>query len=225
MPEKIDYNGVLKKRKFPEALADPKKCALLVIDIQNDFCNIEGKYGKAGVDISYTKRMIPNVKKLINMARNLKLPMVYTRTQQYPQFAKKWSNFRPWATDLCLLGTWGEDILDEIKPLKDDLYFMVPKNRSDGFYQTNLELILREMHIETLIVCGTSSNACVQSTVRAAHMRNFVPVVASDACGTFPSEWKEKFHDGSMEMIQWAFGDVLTTDEIIKELESDAKKS
>ncbi|NGM16618.1 cysteine hydrolase family protein [Xiamenia xianingshaonis] len=63
--------------------------------------------------------------------------------------------------------------------------FIVPKRRYDGFFQTDLDLTLRELGVDTLVVCGCDTNICVQHTLAGAYFRTYKTVVAADACGTF----------------------------------------
>jgi len=201
-------------------ITDPTKCALIIIDAQNDMYNDDGWFAKMGVDISHIKRTIPNIKKLIATARKLKIPIIYTRHLfRDERDGGLIVKFRPYLKEGGYRrGTWGGEIFEEFKPEEDD--WIVDKSRYSAFYNTNLEVILRGLGVDTLIVTGQCTNMCVESTIRDACYRDYKAIAVSDACGTHTHL---DLHDSSLKAIRWGFGDVATTDEIIKELESTKK--
>jgi ureidoacrylate peracid hydrolase len=105
--------------------------------------------------------------------------------------------------------TWGEEIVDELRPKEGDV--VVKKNRSSGFIQTNLDLILRNRGIKTLVIVGFVSNGCVFATARDGDMLDYFIVVAKDATDT-P---RKDLHEPAMKLMEWRF-DAYPTDQLIE---------
>jgi ureidoacrylate peracid hydrolase len=191
---------------------DPETTALLVIDMQNDFIK-EG----AVLEVPKIREQIPKIKKLIDACRGLGMPIVYTRQVYRPDIA-----VRPLILDMFSLldkeglreGTKGAEIHKDLKPLPSD--FIVNKMRFSGFYNTNLESILRNVGkrrtIDTVIICGTVTNICCESTARDAFERDFRVVFGSD----ITSAWSDEFQNLTLKTIDYAFGWVMSLDEIIR---------
>ncbi len=200
--------------KKPLGRIDPETTALLVIDMQNDFIK-EG----AVLEVPKIREQIPKIKKLIDTCRGLGMPIVYTRQVYRPDIA-----VRPLILDMFSLldksglreGTEGAEIHKDLKPLPSD--FIVNKLRFSGFYNTNLESILRNVgkrrSIDTVIICGTVTNICCESTARDAFERDFKVVFGSD----ITSAWSDEFQNLTLKTIEYAFGWVMSLNEIIKAL-------
>ncbi len=198
--------------KKPLGRIYPETTALLVIDMQNDFIK-EG----AVLEVPKIREQIPKIKKLIDACRGLGIPIVYTRQVYRPDIA-----VRPLILDMFSLldkeglreGTEGAEIHKDLKPLPSD--FIVNKMRFSGFYNTNLESILRNVGkrraIDTVIICGTVTNICCESTARDAFERDFRVVFGSD----ITSAWSDEFQNLTLKTIDYAFGWVMSLDEIIR---------
>ncbi|MHA2377812.1 MAG: cysteine hydrolase family protein [Candidatus Thorarchaeota archaeon] len=193
---------------------NPESTALLVIDMQNDFIK-EGSI----LEVPKIREQIPKIKKLIEACRELGMPIVYTR-----QVYRADTAVRPLVLDMFSLldneglreGTEGAEIHDELKPLPND--FIVKKLRFSGFYNTDLESILRNIRgrrtIDTVIICGTVTNICCESTARDAFERDYRVVFGSD----ITSAWSDEFQKLSLQIIDYAFGWVMSCEEIIRAL-------
>lgn len=195
---------------------DPKKTALLVIDMQNDFLSDEGWYARKGIDISHMQKIIPHLKKLIAVMRRLNVPIIYTRHMfRDVKDGGILVSVRPILKDGGLrCGTWGVEIIDELKPRPED--WIVQKSRLSAFFSTNLDLILRGLKVDTVILTGILTNQCVESTSREASFRDYKVIVISDCVGTIHLD----LHEPSLKATRVGWGDVTTSDEIIKDLES-----
>lgn len=188
--------------------------ALICIDVQNDVLDDRGQYAAMGVDISHMRRVIQPIKDLTAAARAAGVPIIWTRhgfrnetdagiLLPLRPFLRE-GGFRP--------GTWGYEILEELEPRPEDWY--VDKNRFSSFFNTNLELILRGMKTETLLITGVLTNQCVSATARDAFHRDIKPVVVEEAVGTTLPE----LHEPALRMIDVGFGQVTRLDQALAEL-------
>lgn len=186
--------------------------ALLVVDIQNDYIHPEGSAGKGGRDTSASIAMMPRLHRLIAAARERNIPIFYLRNWHSPNtnsvaWASRRAAHRGVGGEAGQAGTWGAEWY-EVEPGPDDV--VINKHRYDGFLGTPLETILRTRGIETAVVCGVATNVCVESTARAAHMRDFHLVLVGDCCAAFD----QALHDATLENVRKHFGSVATAEEV-----------
>jgi ureidoacrylate peracid hydrolase len=203
----------------------PSETALLVIDMQNGFASPEGTLGKAGLDISMTRSIIPNIQRLVEAARAAEVHVFWSRQVHYPDDKTRGQRRIPGhlargggRSMLCARGTPDAEIIDELQPLirpEDDVF---QKHRASCFYSSNFEAELRIHGIRMLIVTGTTASFCVDSTIREAYARDFDVVVPGDAISDTEAEATravlrstERFH-----------GFVTTTDDVVAKLEQVA---
>lgn len=192
----------------------PGQTAMIVIDPQNDFLHDEGWYAKSGVDIRHMQRSIAPTRKLVDACRKAAVPVIWTRHgSRDHRDAGSFLQLRPFLRAGGLrIGTWGYEILSEFEPAAHDWY--VEKNRLSAFFQTNLELILRGLKADTLIVCGVLTNQCVAATSKDATFRDFRPIVVEEATGTtFPH-----LHDPAIEMMRVGWAEVSSLSSVIAQL-------
>ena len=146
----------------------PGRTALVVVDMQNDFLHAKGWYAQQGIDIAHMQASIEPTRSLVLEARSQGVPVVWTRhgfrdTRDAGIFAQ----LRPFFDDGGLRqGSWGYEILAECGPLATDWY--VEKQRLSAFYGTNLELVLRSLKAETVVICGVLTNQCIAATSKDA---------------------------------------------------------
>jgi len=193
---------------------DRERTALLVIDMQNDFVR-EG----AILEVPKIRSQIPKIKKLIATCRELEIPVIYTR-----QVYRADSDVMPLVLEMLPLlgkeglrdGTPGAEIYGELEPKLGDI--TVRKMGFNAFYNTDLESVLRNIKgrriVDTLIICGTVTNVCCESTARDAFERDYKVVFGSD----ITSAWTDEFQTLTLKNIEYAFGRVMTCDEIIHAL-------
>ncbi len=194
------------------SLADkivPATSVLLVIDMQNDYIHPEGFLGKLGLDTSPVIAMVPTLCDLLETARAAGVPVFHTRNWHRPATdSPAWldklarlgqtQDWRP-----AIAGSWGAGWY-EVEPLPTEE--VISKFRYDAFLGTNLEFLLRSRGIKTVVITGTATNVCVESTARAAHMRDFNLVMVADACGSASLA----AHEGTLDNIATNFGEVTT---------------
>jgi ureidoacrylate peracid hydrolase len=164
-------------------LVDPTHTALLVIDIQNDGCHPDGVFGKLGRDISLRQSSGRRAKGLIDRARAFGVPIIFTQGVQtdddktpYWYRNRKSSGPPPYR-----VGTWGAEFF-EVEPRPEDT--VIIKTRLDAFIRTELEAVLKERGVTTLLLTGGSTNACIEATAWHADMLDYDVVVLADCCGS-----------------------------------------
>lgn len=164
--------------------------ALLVVDVQNGFCHPDGSRARAvGPQAARpTFDIVPVVVELVATARSFRWPVWFTLMEYWPDDeAAARRRFPPaverrgGSLDVCRVGTWDAELVTELERVREHDDVLLRKHRSSAFYQTALEQQLRMRGIDTLIVAGTTTSYCVESTVRDAHARDFDVVVPREA--------------------------------------------
>jgi len=200
------------------------KTALLIVDMQRDFC-AQGGFGEAlGNDISPTKAIIPTVETILYAARAAGMFIVHTREghrsdladcppakkRRSPAIGEKGPMGR-----ILIRGEYGHDIVDELTPLEGEP--IIDKPGKGSFYKTDLELILQNRDIESLIVCGVTTHVCVHTTIREANDRGYECLMIED--GTAAFDFSD--HEAAIRMINQQggiFGWTTTSAELLKVL-------
>ena len=178
--------------------------ALLVIDMQTFFT-------------AMVEKSLPKVVSLISHFQSKALPVVYT---QHGHTKDELSGH----TNNQLVKRWGAsgsiarfssdwDLIPEIKRSSGDAP-IIQKNTYDAFINTDLEQVLKERNVQRVVVCGVMTDCCCDTSARSSFNRGFETWLASDACGTATKKQQDRGLDG----FGYAFGDVLTTKEIISKV-------
>lgn len=190
------------------------RCALIVVDMQNGFCHPEGSFGKLGLDVSMTNAAIPWCRRLVDAAHERGVPVIFTRYVYRPDYADGGvlvQEILPALAEVKSLaaGSWDADLVDELAPQGQD--FVIDKNRYSAFYGTGLEPILTSLKVDSLVICGVTTNMCVETTARDAGQRDYRVFVAGDACG----ELDRARHDMALHTLGFGFGWVVGTDDVV----------
>ena len=148
---------------------DPKKTALIIVDMQNDFV----KEGGALV-VPDAEATIPKIKGLLDLARGSGMKVVFTQ-DTHREGDPEWEIWPEHVRE----GSWGWEIVDELEPSEDEL--VIRKVRYDAFYGNHLDHFLRVWDVYTLVICGTVANICVHYTAASAALRWFEVVIPRDA--------------------------------------------
>jgi nicotinamidase-related amidase len=188
----------------------PDKCALLVIDMQDEFV----KPNWTPYWVPEATKIVPKINLLIKSCRQNKIPVIYTAfAETHNNFDRpKTGSFMPnrYAQDKAnepILG--GENIWDEIKPQPGDLIIYKPSY--GAFYDTPLETILKNLEKDTIIICGTLTNFCCGMTARQGYERGFKVVFGSDVNATDDII----MHENEIKVLRKGFAKIMTADEII----------
>ncbi len=198
---------------------DPKCAALLVVDMQNDFCARGGLVDKGGRDISAVQDMARNLPRLIKSARDAGALVVFVRsvytTEDNRDLSDVWLEQAArrqgggyTQTPVCREGSWEGDYYGELRPLPHDI--VVTKHRYNAFHKTDLDTILRANGIRTIVVTGVSTNVCVESTVREGFMNDYYVVLVRDGTAAYSREE----HETTLRNIDRFFGEISTIDEL-----------
>ncbi|HEX2408384.1 MAG TPA: isochorismatase family cysteine hydrolase, partial [Nitrososphaeraceae archaeon] len=148
--------------------------ALLVIDVQNGFMSKGGSYDLLGMKISNYQHIITKLKELISICRTYNVPIFYTQAVRessgidlltkthriLPKSREERIKKRP----ICVRGTWDAKIVDEVKPTSKD--HVVIKRRDSAFQDTETEVWLNSLKVNTLIFCGIDTSICVETSLR-----------------------------------------------------------
>ncbi|MBD3885597.1 cysteine hydrolase [Phormidium tenue FACHB-886] len=191
---------------------DPSTTALLVVDIQNDFCHPDGICGQAGYPVTETWNAVEGARKLLKAARATGSLIVHIFLRvDWQNDSEVWLSqlLRLKQPGLCTPNSFGEAPYTGVEPLPGEP--IIYKPRYSGFVNTPLEALLREHGIHTLVVCGVATNICVESTVRDGFMRDFEVVIVSDASGAY----SESMHQAALEVMHLAFGIVVSADDLV----------
>jgi nicotinamidase-related amidase len=193
--------------------------ALVIVDMQNDFCKSGWAFGRLGIDLSMYSPMIPRLARLLEGARKagvmvifIQMTVLANRMSESPaqiRFNMRLHLGSHQATEplnYTVEGTPGQAIIPELAPRAGDL--LVCKYRSSGFWGTNLDLLLRSNHIETVIVTGCTTEGCVESTARDALFNDYYVVVPED-CVASDDRCQ---HDASLFLMRHRFDVVTSTD-------------
>ena len=186
-------------------VGEAKDSVLLVVDVQNDFCHPAGLFAKAGLELTGIQASVEKLLPLIDVARSSGLPVIFVKT-----FHDAWNNSPGFVerhmrkaarAEICATGTWGAGYY-RVEPTKDDCE--VVKHRYSAFVGTTLEVILRSLARQTIVVTGVTTNVCVESTVRDAYMRDYRPVLVEDCTGA-PTRQE---HESAVHNVRTYFGSV-----------------
>ncbi len=198
----------------------PQNCALILVDVLNDFCAEGGAMHREGCDLSMVENMLHRLEVLLGAARADKVKCVWVRcaynTGPNHYLSDVWlehSHRRRRAGayvkfPVCEPGEWNGDFF-RIRPLPDEV--VVTKHRYGAFEGTDLDLILRSNGIRSVIMTGVATNVCVETTARQAFMKDYYVVFTSDCSATY----SQAAHDASLDNIDRFFGEVVTGEQIM----------
>jgi nicotinamidase-related amidase len=191
-----------------------QKPVLLVIDMQNDI--LRGRLASPDV-VRQLPPALDAIGRLVDSAHSSGVPLVYSRIAFRPGHvdANPTSPARLMGYGL-LDGDWGAEIIDELQPGPSD--YIVTKKRASAFFGTDLDILLRGLEAQTLIVTGGTTNRAVESTVRDAHAHDYHSIVVSDATVGMSPE----LHAGSLISIADFFGEIASADEVVAALPAPA---
>jgi ureidoacrylate peracid hydrolase len=203
-----------------EKKVDPRHVALIVVDVQNDFCAPKGMMDREGRDLSLVQAMVPRLTTLIEAARQVGVLIVYIQSiyglagneylsESWVEQASRRRRGSYTKYPVCARGSWNADFYEGISPADGEV--VINKHRFDAFEGTDLDLILRSKGIRSVILTGVATNVCVETTARSAFVKDYYIVFAGDCTGTYSREE----HDMTLQNIDKYFGQIANHDEVI----------
>lgn len=203
---------------------DPAHTALVIVDMQYDFC-VEGFAAHAaGRDVGPARAIIPNIQRLLHACRASKMPVAHVG---FITLANHQSDSGPWLAQrrrstkssekLGMEGSKGAEFVPELKPIEGE--WQVPKHRYSAFTGTNLDVLLRSRGVRSVVITGVSTNACIDSTMRAAFEHEYYVAVPTDGVAS----WNHDLHKATLENCNHRIGVTPTTDELVAIWQAKAK--
>ena len=203
--------------------------ALLVIDMQNGFAAEGGSYDDLGIEISIYRKVIDKVRYLVNTCRRLKIPILYTQAVREPSgidLLTKTHKILPKSREerikkrpICIRGTWDARIIDELKPANTD--HIVIKRRDSAFQDTEIEVWLKSIKVDTLVFCGIDTAVSVESSLRDGFNRGYDVILISDATISI----SKKKYESTLDNVKGYYGLVMDSKEFIHYVQMSENKS
>jgi len=209
----------------PTGPLDPATTALIVIDMQRDFCSPYGYAAPAGLDVARLSQPVHQIRQLLAAARASGMLVVHTREGHLPDLSDCPSEKMRRSVQagapigstgplgrLLIRGEPGHDFIDELQPLPGEV--VIDKPGYGAFHLTDLERVLRDRHTRQLILCGVTTEVCVHSTLREAVDRGYACITVADA--TAASDPTLQAPALAMIGVEGGiFGRVMTTDQLL----------
>jgi len=189
------------------------RSALIVVDMQNGFCHENGSFAGFGFDVSPLRSAVPGCRALVDGAHQAEVPVVFTRYVYQPGYVDGGllpGELLPAIKERGSLaaGSWDAELVDELVPGPRDV--VIEKSRYSGFYGTRLEPLLTSLDTRSLVICGVTTNMCVETTARDASQRDYRTFVVEDATGELDLDR----HRNALAAIAFGFGWVVPVAEV-----------
>ena len=223
-------------------LIDLNKSALIVVDMQNDFCSPQGWLGSLGVDVSPTRKPISAIKRVAEALRAESVPIIWLNWGTRPDRL----NLSPGtlytfhhagsgtgigdpvnlttksnaASRVLQKDSWGAAIVDELSPPSTDIF--VDKHRISGFWDTPLDSILRNLAVRTLFFAGVNADECVLATLMDANFHGYDTLLIEDCVGTTSPSF---CMDATLHNVRFCFGFSFASDALLGALDKSKSPS
>lgn len=207
-----------------DVIIDPEKTALLLLHWQKELAHPDGKLSNPIFKIISAAGTVKNTQAVLRACRRRNMFIVYVNVSHRPGYPEMPPNLSPMSGGLkrakaFLMGTWGAEVIDELKPLEDEI--IVINSCMSGFMYTDLELLLRNRGINNVVLTGLATNWVIESTARDAFNRGYSVYTISDCCNS-PNQ---EAHRYCLVHTLPFLGYVLDSGSFIKAIEFRAKAS
>ncbi|GIG40243.1 cysteine hydrolase family protein [Cellulomonas phragmiteti] len=200
---------------YPTPRFAPGTAAVVVVDVQNDFCDPAGACAQRGSDVTGAVAMVPRLEAFLDAARAAGVLVVFIQTtHDETTNSPAWLARRgdpveggPTPVATCATGTWGAEFY-RVAPQPGEP--VVIKHRYSAFAGTNLDVVLRSAGIDSLLLTGVSTNVCVESTLRDGLFAEYRVTLVEDCAASF----EEDAHAATVANVEKYFGVVATSEEI-----------
>ena len=226
MDEEKRYRTIIEAEPEP-IVVDLSRAAVIVVDMQNAFLKKGGYFDAVGIDISEGEKIIRPCREIIGSAREKGVRIIYLQMGYSQDLSDKGPSDSPYAykakvpkllenrpdlrDKLYIYGTWGAEIIEELRPEGEDI--VIKKQRYDGFVGTNLDIVLRTLGIRYLFFLGIATNVCVESTLRRSFFLDYYPILVSDAVS---QKGPRTLQDATIFNVKSTFGWVADSVRLIK---------
>ncbi|MGD9809849.1 MAG: cysteine hydrolase family protein [Sphingobium sp.] len=217
----------------PENVAvDLNRTAVVIVDMQNDFCSIGGWFDTLGVDVRPIHAIYPAIRSVVESARAAAMPVIWlgfgTRPDRvnlppmvrYP-FNRVGGGYglgdpiqgkgRPEMHHILQEGSWGAEVAPELGALPSDIH--VSKHRISGFIDTPFDSILRNLDVKTVAFMGVNSDECVFATLIDASFHGYDTIMIEDAATTSSPP---SCHEAALYQVRFCFGFTVTSEDWVK---------
>ncbi|MAL00861.1 MAG: cysteine hydrolase [Alcaligenaceae bacterium] len=193
-----------------EAQVHPESTALLVVDMQNDFC-AEGGYlqRERGYNVGFAPALADRIQGLVRVARTAGMPVVWIRSVYDFKYLNEPYRVKRRDEGCCLEGTWGVEFF-RLRPEPGEP--IVTKHHYSAFFETDLHAQLQSLGVKTLVVTGVATNVCVDSTLREGFFRGYYIVVPEDCVNSN----SKAGHEGTLATVRNNIGIVCPSEDIIQ---------
>lgn len=188
--------------------------ALLVVDMQNGFCHDDGAINRMGLPAARLRDAIAPCARLVAAARGARVPVLFTRYVYRPDYADGGLLVDELMPDLktheaLRAGSWDAQVIDALAPEAGEP--VIDKNRPSAFFGTDLDATLKTLGARNLVVCGVTTNCCVETTVRDASQRDIRTFVVRDAV----AEYDDDRHAVALKSMALLFAYVVGLDDVL----------
>ncbi|HBZ15544.1 cysteine hydrolase family protein [Pantoea sp. NPDC088449] len=212
---------------------DLQSTAIIVVDMQNDFCHPDGWLGHIGVDVTPARAPIAPLQALLPALRAAEVPVIWlnwgNRADKLNLSPALLHVYNPYGTGVGLgdplpvsgapvlqAGSWAAEVVDELMPNDTDI--RVNKYRMSGFHDSELDSILRNLNVTTLLFAGVNVDQCVLCTLQEANFRGYDCLLLEDCSATTSPDY---CRDATLYNVQQCFGFVVNAAELQQQLESN----
>ena len=202
---------------------DPQNAALIVVDVQNDFCHPEGAMAEGGRSVEDAVEAVSRLERLISAAREVEVPVVFVRTTHDEKtdseaWLGRYGGSQKAGTTTCLTRSWGAELY-RVKPEPGEP--VITKHRYDGFANTSLDDVLESLGKRSLLFSGVTTNVCVESTLRSAlNYHDYYVTLVEDCCAAYSQEE----HRAAIYTVRSQFGPVLSSDDVLDQWTRKSKE-